>query len=326
MEDGFGRQINYLRLSIIDRCNLRCFYCAPVQEMLKVPAGEILRYEELLQVAAIGVALGLTKIRVTGGEPLIRAGVEDFLTALAATPGLAEVTLTTNGVLLPRKASALWAAGLRRLNISLDSLQPRRFAQITGSDSWHQVWEGIDIALSLGFAPLKLNCVVLRGVNDDEVVDFARLTWTLPLEVRFIEFMPIGRGSTWQAARFVPVAEIKERLAPLGPWEPLPATAHDGPAERYRHPGARGTIGFISPLSQHFCHSCNRLRLTATGQLRPCLLNDLEIDLKGPLRAGADPETIQNLFRQAIRNKPGHHHLGQVHDPGCRRRMISIGG
>lgn len=326
MEDSFGRRITYLRLSIIDRCNLRCFYCAPVQELVKVLAGEILRYEELLRLAALGAELGLTKIRVTGGEPLIRAGVEDFLTALAAIPGLTEVTLTTNGLLLARKATALWRAGIRRLNISLDTLQPQRFARITGSDGWHQVWEGIETALALGFAPVKLNCVVLRGINDDEVVDFARLTWEYPLEIRFIEFMPVGRGSTWRQELFVPVRELREKLTALGPWEPLPAGVNAGPAERYRFLGARGVLGFISPVSRHFCSRCNRLRLTATGQLRPCLFSDSEIDLKGPLRQGAGPEILRDLFLQALLLKPRQHQLDYLPAAGGARQMISIGG
>lgn len=326
MQDQYGRTINYLRLSIIDRCNLRCFYCAPVQDLIKVPAGEILRYEELLRLAALGIKLGLRKIRVTGGEPLIRVGVEDFLAELAALPGLQEVTLTTNGILLAAKAAALRRAGLRRLNISLDSLQPRRFAQITGKDAWVQVWEGIETALAVGFAPVKINCVVLRGLNDDELLDFARLTFAWPLEIRFIEFMPIGSRSTWQANRFLPMLEIKERLASLGPLQPLPLEAASGPAERFRYPGAQGTLGFISPISQHFCHQCNRLRLTATGRLRPCLFSDTEIDLKGPLRSGASDRELTGLFRQALRQKPRRHQVNLDRDSGCQRQMVSIGG
>jgi len=326
MEDQHHRQITYLRLSIIDRCNLRCFYCTPVQELVKLQHTDILRYEELLRLAHIAVAVGIRKIRVTGGEPLIRLGVESFLAALKAIPGLEEICLTSNGVLLADKAAALWEAGVRHLNISLDSLRPERFARITGSDRLAHVLAGLRLATAMGFEPIKINCVVLRGVNDDEVVDFARLSLAYPWHVRFLEFMPIGQTRRHWQEHYLPVAEIQARLSPLGPLQRLPTAAHAGPAVRYRFPGAPGEIGFISPISRHFCGACNRLRLTADGRLRPCLFQDDEVAVKGPLRAGASDAALQDLFRQAVRLKPSRHHLDHRSTSACRRTMAGIGG
>lgn len=326
MLDDHCRQITYLRLSITDRCNLRCLYCAPVQEMVKLQHDDILRYEELLRLARLGLQTGLTKIRVTGGEPLIRLGVEPFLASLNALPGIREICLTTNGVLLAEKAAGLWQAGLRRLNISLDSLIPARYARITGSDALDRVWEGIHAAAALGFAPIKINCVILRGLNDDELLDFARLSLDHPWHIRFLEFMPIGRSSRWRSDYFLPADQMRSRLQQYGPLKELPPASNSGPAQRYRYPGAQGEIGFISPLSQHFCQDCNRLRLTADGRLRPCLFGDEEIDLKGPLRAGASDADLLELFQQAILRKPARHHLNQDLASPCARSMSSIGG
>jgi GTP 3',8-cyclase len=324
--DDHCRQITYLRLSITDRCNLRCLYCAPVQEMVKLQHTDILRYEELWRLARVGMQAGMTKIRVTGGEPLIRLGVESFLDSLKALPGLQEICLTTNGVLLADKAAGLWQAGLRRLNISLDTLRSERYARLTGSDQLARVWEGIRTAAALGFAPIKINCVVLKGINDDELLDFARLSLENPWHIRFLEFMPIGRSSRWRADYYLPAAQIKARLLAHGPLEELPNGSNAGPAQRYRYHNAQGEIGFISPISQHFCHHCNRLRLTADGRLRPCLFGDDEIDLKGPLRSGADDATLLGLFHKAIRRKPARHHLNQDITSPCVRHMSSIGG
>lgn len=326
MEDQHHRRITYLRLSIIDRCNLRCFYCTPVQELIKLQHADILRYEEFLRLARIAVRLGITKIRITGGEPLIRLGVEGFLRSLAAIPGLEEICLTTNGVLLADKAEVLRQAGVRRLNISLDSLQPERYARITGSDRWAQVWEGIHTATALGFEPIKINCVVLRGINDDEVVDFARLSLEHPWHIRFLEYMPIGhQPHRWQDY-YLAAAEIRARLNGFGPLERLAPAANAGPAERYRFPGAPGEIGFISPISHHFCQTCNRLRLTADGRLRPCLFQEDEIAIKGPLRAGAADEALLALFQQAVEQKPACHCLDHGHLSPTARSMARIGG
>ncbi len=326
MEDQHHRQITYLRLSIIDRCNLRCFYCTPVQELVKLQHADILRYEELLRLAQVAVAVGIRKIRVTGGEPLIRLGVESFLAALGAIPGLEEICLTSNGVLLADKAAALWEAGVRRLNISLDSLQPERFARITGRDQLARVLDGLRLATTQGFEPIKINCVVLRGINDDEVVDFARLSLDYPWHIRFLEFMPIGHPRRRWQEYYLPTAEIQARLTTLGSLQRLPTVANGGPAVRYRFAGAPGEIGFISPVSRHFCEACNRLRLTADGRLRPCLFQDDEVAIKGPLRAGASDATLRDLFRQAICLKPSRHHLDHSLTSPCRRTMARIGG
>lgn len=326
MQDFYRRQITYLRLSITDRCNLRCFYCAPVQEMIKLQHPDILRYEELLRLGRLGVQAGLTKIRVTGGEPLVRLGVESFLADLKALPGIQEICLTTNGVLLAEKAAGLWQAGLRRLNISLDSLRPERFARITGSDRLAQVWDGINAAAAVGFHPIKINCVVLRGLNDDELLDFARLSIDRPWQIRFLEFMPIGSSSKWRQDYYLPVARMQERLRHYRELQELPPELNAGPAQRFRFPGAQGEIGFISPISQHFCQDCNRLRLTADGRLRPCLFGDQELDIKGLLRRGADANTLLAAFRQAILMKPARHQLNQDTASPCARSMSTIGG
>ena len=326
MQDVFSRQITYLRLSITDRCNLRCFYCDPVRDLVKLQHPDILRYEELLRLARLGVQAGMTKIRVTGGEPLVRLGVEDFLAALKSLPGLQEICLTTNGVLLAEKAAGLWQAGLRRLNISLDTLRPERYARITGSDRLAQVWQGIHTVEAAGFAPIKINCVVLRGINDDELLDFARLSIDNPWHIRFLEFMPIGRSSQWREEYYLPVAQMQERLRQFSPLEELPTEVNAGPAQRFRFPEAKGELGFISPMSQHFCQDCNRLRLTADGRLRPCLFGDEEIDIKGQLRRGAADAELLELFHQAIAMKPARHHLNQDFCSPCARSMASIGG
>jgi len=326
MRDDCCRQITYLRLSITDRCNLGCFYCTPVQEMVKLRHADILRYEELLHLARLGIKAGMTKIRVTGGEPLIRLGVESFLEALNNLPGVQEICLTSNGVLLAAKAESLWQAGLRRLNISLDTLNPELYSRLTGHDLWDRVWEGIQTAAAVGFSPIKINCVVLRGLNDHEILDFARLSLDYPWQIRFLEFMPIGCTSRWRRDYYIPVPEIRSRVEKFAPLTQLPPEANAGPAQRYCFPGARGEIGFISPLSQHFCQECNRLRLTADGRLRPCLFGDDEIDIKTPLRAGADDAALLNLFQQATLRKPARHHLNQDLTSPCVRSMASIGG
>ncbi|MDD3581990.1 MAG: GTP 3',8-cyclase MoaA [Desulfobacca sp.] len=326
MTDGFGRNINYLRMSITDRCNLRCFYCTPVQGLVKLAHDEILRYEELLHLARLAAKLGLGKLRVTGGEPLVRRGVAGFLQALQCIPQVEEICLTTNGVRLAELAEALWAAGLRRLNVSLDSLQPQRYHQLTGGDFFFQVWEGLRLAEALGFAPIKINCVVMRGLNDDELSAFARLSLEYPYHIRFIEYMPIGTQGHWHRRYYLSTEIIKAYLKPLGQLEELPPEAAAGPARRYRLPGAKGELGFISPISQHFCPTCNRLRLTADGRLRPCLLSDQEFDIKTPLRLGADDATLEEMFRTAIRRKPQRYPLGALESYNCHRPMASIGG
>jgi GTP 3',8-cyclase len=277
-----------------------------------------------LRIVRIGVGMGITKVRVTGGEPLVRRGVYPFLRQLSEVPGLSEVTLTTNGVLLADHIEPIRAAGIRRLNISLDSLDRDRYHRITGRDAFDAVWAGIEAADRAGFSPIKLNVVALRGENEDELIDLARLALNRPFHVRFIEHMPLGESGVEETPLLAP--EIMERLAPLGDLIPVEADRRDGPAVRYRIPGALGEIGLIRPLSHHFCHLCNRLRLTAAGGLRACLLSDEQLDLRGPMRAGADDETLAGIFLDAVRHKPMRHTLNGPADPHPTDAMRAIGG
>ncbi len=323
--DSFARSITYLRLSLTDQCNLRCRYCTPGAGQ-KLRRAALLRYEELLRFVRIAVDLGVRKVRLTGGEPLLRHEVLPFITDLAAVPGLADIRITTNGVLLEQCAEGLYAAGIRKLNISLDTLQPERYREITGADLFSQVWRGIERAQELGFEKIKLNVVALRGVNDDEFIDLARLTLTRPWQVRFIEFMPVGGAAVWDRSRYISSSEIMERLGALGELVPAADSGINGPARLYRLPGSLGSLGFISPISNHFCDRCNRLRLTAEGMLRSCLLSDQQTDLKTILRDGGDDEAIRRAILEAIRHKPKGHALkpGEVGD--CHGRMSRIGG
>ncbi len=318
--DNHHRRLTYLRLSVTDRCNLRCQYCMPPQGLPLQPHDEILTYEELLRLVGLFVDRGVNKIRVTGGEPLLRRGLIDFLSRLReAAPGV-ELCLTTNGLLLADMAPDLRAAGISRVNVSLDSLDRRRYEAITRRDALDQVLAGIDAALATGFDPVKINMVLMAGVNDDEIADFGRLSLERPLVVRFIEFMPVGDRSDWRSDLVVSTEEVMKRLAPMGRLEPIGRQPEDGPARRFRIEGAVGEVGFISAMTDHFCQTCNRLRLTAEGRLRPCLLSDTEIDLKTPLRSGASDAELAELLTQAAGLKP-RRPTHEVHRP-----MSSIGG
>jgi cyclic pyranopterin phosphate synthase len=298
----------------------------PAEGIAKRPHTDILRYEELALIVRAAAALGICKVRLTGGEPLARLGLADFVRLIAAIPGIDDLSMTTNGTLLGRHAADLAAAGLHRVNISLDTLRADRFRYITRRGHLDDVWAGIDAARASGLSPIKLNMVVIRGLNDDEVTDFARRTLSDGWHVRYIEWMPVGTGLDWSDNGVVSIPEIRARIeADYGPLEPVHWLPGNGPARYYRLPGAPGTVGFIGALSSHFCASCNRLRLTADGHLRPCLMNSREIDLSAPLRAGADLETIQALLAKAIQSKPQGHRLGE--EPSPQDRMMSqIGG
>lgn len=331
LRDRFNRAINYLRISVTDRCNLRCVYCMPPHGVSWRPRQEILSYEEILEVVRAAASMGLCKVRLTGGEPLVRRSLPDLVAAIARLPAVREVSLTTNGLLLDRYANTLAAAGLARVNISLDTLQPERYAAITRFGRFDDVWRGIEAAQGAGLTPIKINCVVIRGLNDDELADFARLTLERPWHVRFIELMPIGNQSNWgkgmpaQGERFISVAEMKDRLAEVGPFVPANPVTGNGPAHVYRLPGAPGTVGFISPVSERFCATCNRVRLTADGHLRPCLLSDFEVDLRRCLRDGANPAQLKTLICQAVQAKPQGHRLRERIFPEGRE-MSAIGG
>jgi cyclic pyranopterin phosphate synthase len=327
IHDTYQRTIDYLRISITDRCNLRCVYCMPEQGVPSCSHDDILRYEEIERVVRAAAALGICKIRLTGGEPLVRLGVVDLVRTLAHIPGIEDVAMTTNGILLSRYAAPLAEAGLRRVNISLDTLQPERFHAITRRGDLDATLAGIDAAFRAGLEPVKINTVVMRGQNDDEVVDLARKTLDAPWHVRFIEWMPVGeaaQGQDWRT-HVVTAAEIRARIeAVLGTLSPATVNGA-GPARSYKLQGATGTLGFISAVSEHFCASCNRLRLTADGKLRPCLLAADELDLRTPLRQGASEADIKALLQEAIHAKPQGHHLAD-HTRVRDRAMAQIGG
>ena len=327
--DDFGRAINYLRVSVTDRCNLRCVYCMPEEGVEQRSHANILRYEEMELIIRAAAELGISKVRLTGGEPLARLGLAEFVSLLSAVPGVDDLSMTTNATLLARHAQALASAGLQRLNVSLDSLRPDRFTRITRRGRIEDVFAGVAAARAAGLDPIKFNVVVIRGMNDDEVVDLARKTMTAGWDLRFIEVMPVGNGvladDRWRE-RVVTAREIREKVeTALGELEPAKVRVGGGPARYYQLPGAKGTLGFITPISEHFCYRCNRLRLTADGQLRPCLLSDREIDLRTPLRQGADAAQIKALLLRGIESKPLHHHLDECQGPE-NRVMSEIGG
>lgn len=326
MQDKNQRTISYLRLSVTDRCNLRCIYCMPETGVQFIPHADILTYEEMLHLVGLTVQRGIRKVRVTGGEPLVRKGFTGFLENLCRMKGLEEVALTTNGVLLKDCAADIRRCGICRINVSMDSLRPERFERITGKDCLQQVWDGIEAAEREGFDPIKINVVAIKGVNDDEIVDFAQLALKKPYHVRFIELMPVGEENGWLPERFMSTDEIYNRLRSIGTLTPVRSGPNDGPARRYKIDGGQGEIGLIGALSHHFCAVCNRLRLTAEGNLRGCLFSDQETDLKTPLRGGKGDDVILRLIEQTIENKPKDHGLLAQGPRKCVRQMHSIGG
>ena len=323
MIDAYGRKINYLRLSVTDRCNLRCRYCMPEDGIPLLPHGGILSYEELFLVARTAVSLGIEKIRVTGGEPLVRKGILGFLSRLAGIPGLRQLVLTTNGLLLEEMAEPLKSAGVQRLNISIDSLVPENFRRITRGGEVSRVLSGIAAAEAAGF-PIKLNMVVMRGVNDHEVVDFAALTLDKPYAVRFIEFMPSGADTDWQS-RVVPGREILDRISKRFGFAGIDRGELAGPAKEYRIRGAAGTIGVITPVTGHFCDGCNRIRVTASGMARGCLFSESETDLK-PILRGNDPSELENVLLRIVGTKPGKHRLREEPSGPSPLDMSRVGG
>ena len=320
--DRFGRSMNYLRISVTDRCNLRCIYCMPPEGVPHIYHSEILSYEEIRAVVRAAAELGIKKIRLTGGEPLVRADFPHLVKMLSQIEGIQELSLTTNGALLKDYAQALKQAGLSRVNVSLDTLRANRFQHITRLGELKDVLTGIEAAKEAGLLPIKINTVVMRGINDDEILDFARMTYKDGWHVRFIELMPF-KG----VAQPVPSVELQRRISSLGRLEPCTSITGNGPAMHYRLAGAKGTIGFISPLTEiSFCSRCNRMRLTPDGKLRPCLLGDNEIDLKTPLRDNASMEELERLILKAVASKPEHHHLKDTSGRPVERKMSQIGG
>jgi len=324
-KDRYGRPVDYLRLSVTDRCNLRCFYCMPPHGVPFIPHEGVLSYEEIERLARLAISLGINKIRLTGGEPLVRREVLHLCEKIAGLPKLESLSITTNGVLLPQFAQNLFNAGIKRLNVSLDTLNPEKFAAITGKSHFFQVWEGLHQALVIGFNPIKLNVVVMRGVNDDEINELASLTYTYPFHVRFIELMQSLPGI--QERHFLAGGEIIRRLEQTDALLPAHSKHSNGPARYYRFPGAAGKIGLITPLSHHFCPTCNRLRLSADGKLRSCLFSPEEVDLKSLLRHEATDGEILAAIRRAIWNKPQEHALhGDISGRCLSRPMSAIGG
>lgn len=324
LSDSFQRPINYLRISVTDRCNLRCVYCMPQEGIAQMSHYDILSYEEIYTLVKAAAELGINKVRLTGGEPLVRAGLTDLISMIAGIETIDDISLTTNGILLARHAAELKEAGLMRVNVSLDTLKPERFRQITRCGELEETLKGIEAAAAAGLTPIKINMVVMAGVNDDELSDFARKTVSDGWNVRFIEHMPVN-GEASASSKLFSVNDMRKRIEPLGKLEPWKVEAGNGPAKYFRLPGATGTIGFITPVTEHFCYQCNRLRLTADGKLRLCLLNEDEIDLKEPLRSGASVAELKTLIESAIAKKPKSHHLGEGSRPKGRP-FSQVGG
>lgn len=325
LSDSFQRPIDYLRISVTDRCNLRCVYCMPAEGVELMSHEDILTYEEIHTVARAAAELGINKVRLTGGEPLVRSGLSELIRMLAQIDGIDDISLTTNGTLLSRYAAELKRAGLHRVNVSLDTLKPDKFSLITRSNlSLDDVLAGIETARSVGLDPVKLNMVVVSGVNDDEILDFTAKTIDQGWHVRFIEFMSLG-GVGSSNSRFTSVSEMRKRLEQVGELQPCLPDVGNGPARYFRFPNARGTVGFITPVSEHFCFHCNRLRLTADGRLRLCLLADDEIDLRQSLRSGASLAELKQLIKAAAADKPLRHRLAEGLT-SKDRPMTQVGG
>lgn len=323
--DRFGRNIHYLRISLTDHCNLRCVYCMP-EDMTFRPNAELMQDDELLLLLRVFTGLGFDKFRLTGGEPTVRAHIVELVDAIAHTPGVRQLSMTTNGVLLARLAEGLARAGLQRVNISLDTLDPGKFRRVTRWGTLEDVWQGILAAEQAGLVPLKLNAVVVRGYNEEDVVDLARLTLQHPWQMRFIEMMPFAGATDLQLKQAVTAEEIQRRIeAELGPMEIVNGGELDGEARLFRLYGAQGEVGFISSVTQPFCAACTRARLTADGRLRLCLLREGEVDLLTPLRAGASVEELRQIILQGVWYKPWGHGLAEGIIP-LNRVMSEIGG
>lgn len=309
LSDSFQRPINYLRISVTDRCNLRCVYCMPPEGIALMSHYDVLSYEEIFTLVKAFAELGINRVRLTGGEPLVRSGLPGLVKMIAGIKTIKDISLTTNGILLAKYAAELKAAGLMRVNVSLDTLKPERFKQITRCGELEETLQGISAANKVGLTPVKINMVVMAGVNDDELPDFARKTIEDGWNVRFIEHMPVtGEDS---GSDLVSVKEMKKQLESLGQMTPFKMDKGNGPAKYYRLPNATDTIGFITPVTEHFCYQCNRLRLTADGKLRLCLLREDEIDLREPLRGGASTEELKTIIAKATAAKPKGHQLAE---------------
>lgn len=330
LTDRFGRIHNYLRISVTDRCNLRCVYCMPEEGVEFTESSNLLTYDQIVEVVETGAALGITKLRITGGEPLVRPNLDQLIARLAAIPGIDDIALTTNGVFLAKQAKALKAAGLNRVNISLDTLDPARFAFVSRRNELRRVLAGIEEAAKVGFNPIKLNCVLLKGVNEDEIAEFLRMAYEQPVHVRFIEYMPIGHADDNWRKMYLPLSRVLEIAAE----QKYVISRRDnvkgnGPSEDWDMEGGAGSFGLIHPISDHFCKNCNRLRLTADGNIKPCLYWVDELNVKDAL---GDPSAMRSLLAKAMDIKPENHEMaakladGSLSHVPTDRRMSQIGG
>lgn len=324
------RTIDYLRISVTDRCNFRCRYCIPASPFEVIEHKDIARYEEILRIVKLVCDLGITKVRITGGEPFVRKGILAFLEQLCSFNALKDISITTNGALLTEeKIRKLIALGIKRLNFSLDTLDPDKFATITGRNRFEQVWKNILACHEQGMSPIKINAVALRGINDDEIEKLAGLTLEYPFHMRFIEYMPMGDSDVEKDQQML-TREIQSRIeAEFGRLVPVARDFNDGPAKKFKIENSKGIIGFITPISSHFCSDCNRLRLTSRGTLRPCLLNNYEKDILKTLRSGASDDQLKQIIVDTLEKKPSHHGLTDLR--ACSKdipisHMTSIGG
>jgi GTP 3',8-cyclase len=321
--DRFDRVINYVRISVTDRCNLKCKYCVD-GEFPFIPHDEILRYEEIIRFVRICAGLGVTKIRLTGGEPLVRKDIGSLIKGIASIKGIDDIGLTTNGVYLGKQITELKEAGLKRVNISLDTLKRERFAEITGVDAFDDVLRSIKLAVYEGLHPVKINTVIIQGFNDDEILAFAKLAKTRSVEVRFIEFMPFGQSDLWHSSKIITSQEIEELIRTQ--YDLIPSiNSHRGPAKMFEIKDGLGRIGFISPVSSHICSECNRIRLTSWGGIRPCLFGEAEYDVKAMFRKGALDEEIREFIINSVKLKPERKaEMGQIRK--CQLSLRNIGG
>ncbi len=326
LSDAFSRPITYLRVSVTDKCNLRCVYCMPEAGLPWLRREDLLSYEEIAELVRAAASLGVRSIRITGGEPLVRRDLHRLVASMAAIDGIDDVALSTNAVLLEEQLPQLVHAGLNRVNVSLDTLREDRFLAIARRPGLDRVLAGIDAAIAAGLGPVKLNCVVMRGQNDDELQAFAELTRDREIFVRFIEVMPVHENLDLQREAYVSSDEILERIGQIGELQPVEGPGGNGPARYFALPGAEGAVGVISPLSHDYCERCNRVRLSADGKLRLCLFGDHHIDLRSPLRAGATRDELAAILRASMTIKPERHHL-TLGDASSRMRAFSeIGG
>jgi cyclic pyranopterin phosphate synthase len=324
--DAFRRPITYLRISVTDRCNLRCVYCMPEAGLPWIPKPDVLTFEEITSIVRAAASIGVRAIRLTGGEPLIRRELERLVTMIAAVPGIDDIALSTNGLLLEQLAPVLAAAGLRRVNVSLDTLHEDRFFAIARRPGLDRVLAGIDAAIAHGLTPVKINCVLMRGTNDDELEDFARMTRERAVHIRFIEVMPVEDNVDLQRNTWISSDEVLERLGALGNLHPVPNPHGNGPARTFAYDGAPGTVGVISPLAHDYCERCNRVRLSADGRLKLCLFGDNMIDLRTPLRAGGGEDAVISILRASMHIKPERHHLDLGQTASMMRAFSEIGG